>query len=120
MQRRQVLRASGAFLVSTAAAHAGADTGGTGSYDVTVGIEPATQGGDFLCKVAFQTAETGRLHEGQHTLKRGTTSTFTTGEGRPDGSAVDLTVDVTVGGSGERAQFVATITDHDRVISVQR
>jgi hypothetical protein len=96
------------------------DSSAIGAYDISLGIEPAKGPDEFLCRVSLRPAESGRIHQSEDTFKRGTNATMRMGEGRPDGSAIELVVEVTVDASGTSAGFVATITDRNKVVSVQR
>jgi hypothetical protein len=104
MNRRVALVGSGAVLVGAVAARARADASPTGSYDITLGVQPGKKEDDFLCRVALRPGESGRLHEAEGSFKRGTTGTLRTGERRPDGSAVDLT-----GASGGASQVIRRV-----------
>ena len=121
MHRREALLGSGAVLASSVALPAAAaGPAATGAYDISLGVEPAKGPDEFLCRVSLRPAESGQIHESEHAFKRGTNATMRTGEGRPDGSAIELVVEVTVDTSGTSAAFVATITDRTKVVSVQR
>jgi hypothetical protein len=75
---------------------------------------------DFLCKVSLRSAETPRVFEAEGSFKRGSTGTLRTGGGRPDGSLIDLVVEVTVDEPGQRAEFVAKVTDRGKLVTTQR
>jgi DMSO/TMAO reductase YedYZ molybdopterin-dependent catalytic subunit len=121
MHRREALLGSGVVLAAVAALPATAvESSATGAYDISLGVEPAKGGDEFLCRVSLRPAESGRIHQSEHAFKRGTNATMRMGEGRPDGSAIELLVEVTVDASGTSAAFVATITDRNKIVSVQR
>ena len=120
MNRRVALVGSGAVLATAIAGRSGAEANATGSYDISLGVEPGKKDDEFLCQVTLRSGESGRIYQHDGFFKRGTTGTVRTGEGRPDGSAIDLTVDVTVDTAGERAEFVAKVSDRGKLVSIQR
>ena len=120
MNRRVALLGSGAVLATAIASRTVADATATGSYDITLGVKPGKRDDKFLCQVSLRSGESGRIYQHDGFFKRGTTGTVRTGEGRPDGSAIDLTVDVTVDTAGERADFVAKVSDRGKLVSIQR
>jgi hypothetical protein len=120
MNRRVALVGSGAVLATAIASRTDAEANATGSYDITLGVQPGKKGDEFLCQVSLRSGESGRIYQQDGFFKRGTTGTVRTGEGRPDGSAIDLTVDVTVDTAGERAEFIAKVSDRGKLVSIQR
>jgi hypothetical protein len=121
MKRRAVLLGSGAMVAGAVALRA--DTGplgGSGTSDIGLGIEAARSTDEFLCRLTFRPAESGKLHERTDSFKRGTLTTIKVGEGRPDGSSIDLTVAVSVDPSGDRAECAVTITDRGKIVTIQR
>ena len=120
MKRRTALVGSGAVLVGAVAARVHAGASATGSYDITLGVQPGKKDDEFLCRVALRSGESGRVYETEGSFKRGTPATLRTGEGRPDGSEIDLTVEVTVDAPGQRAECVAKVSDRGKLVSIQR
>jgi hypothetical protein len=101
------------------AARAHAEASASGRYDITLGVQPGKKADEFLCRVGLRSGESGQIHETEGSFKRSSTGTLRTGEARRDGSAVDLTVEVTVDAPGQRAEFVARVSDRGKIISVQ-
>ena len=120
MKRRAALVGSGAVLVGAVGARVRADVSATGNYDITLGVQPGDKDDEFLCRVALRSGESGRMYQTEGAFKRGTTGTLRTGEGRPDGSVIDLAVDVTVDAPGQRAECVAKVSDRGKLVSIQR
>jgi hypothetical protein len=115
-----VLLGSGALVAGALARRADGEPAAAGAYDYSLSIEPAKTKDEYLCQVSLRSAEFGNIQEQAGSFKRGSTTTVRMGEGRPDGSAIDLVVDVKVDDSGERAEFIAKITDREKIVSVQR
>jgi len=120
MERRVALLGSGALVAGALARRADADPTATGAYDFSLDIEPAKTKEEFLCRVSLRSGESGRIYENEGSLKPGSPTTLRMGEGRPDGSAIELIINVNVDSSGDRAEIVAKITDREKVVSVQR
>lgn len=120
MERRTVLLGSGALVGGALARRAAGDPAAAGAYEFSLNIEPAKTKEEFLCRVSLRSGESRRIYEQEGSFKRGLTTTLRMGEGRPDGSALELIIDVNVDASGERAEMVAKITDREKIVSVQR
>ena len=120
MNRRVALVGSGAIVAGAMAARSSAEASATGNYDITLGVEPGKKEDEFLCRVSLRSGESGRIYQQEGSFKRGTTGTVRIGEGRPDGSAIDLTVDASVNGPGQQAEFIAKLSDRGKLVSIQR
>jgi hypothetical protein len=120
MKRRAALFGSGATLLGSTLAAATTSAPQPGPYDIVLGIEPGKTDNEFLCTVSLHSAETGHTQQADGSFKQGTTSALRVGQGRPDGSAIDLLVEVSVDASGRRADFVATVSDRGKVVTTQR
>lgn len=120
MNRRAALVGSGVVIAGAIASPAVAEVAPVGTYDITLGVKPGKDADEFLCRASLSSAEFGTIRESEASFKRGSTGTLRTGQARRDGSAVDLSVDVTVDAPGRRAEFVARISDRGRVVSTQR
>lgn len=120
MERRTVLLRAGAVLAGAVAVAAGTDSPSAVAYEVTLGIEPGKEADEFRCRVFFRSPESAQIHETEGSFKPDTTGTLRTGEGRPDGSAIEVMVEVSIDASGERAHFISKITDRDKVVGVRR
>jgi hypothetical protein len=120
MKRRAALFGSGAALLGGTLAIASTTDSQPASYDVDLGIQPGKADNEFLCTVSLHSGETGHTQQTDGSFKQGTTGTLRTGQGRADGSSIDLLVEVTVDASGSRAKFVATVSDRGTVVTTQR
>jgi hypothetical protein len=120
MDRRAAIVGSGALVTGAVIPLVGAESSVAGAYDVTLGVQPGKVPEEFLCKVSLRSDETPRMFETEGSFKRGSIGTLRTGGGRPDGTFIDIVVDVTVDGAGQRAEFVAKVTDRGKLVTTQR
>ena len=120
MNRRAAIVGSGVALAGAVASSVAAQPATSGAYDVTLKVQPSKKPDEYLCRISFRSGESGRIHESEVSFKSGSKYTHRLGEGRRDGSSIDLTVDVTVDDSGKWAEFATKVTDGTKTISVQR
>ena len=121
MNRRDVLTGTAAVLAGGRAfSSAESPVGSSGAYDISVSVEPGAEPDEFVCSTSLGPTESGKVHQTKGVFRRGSARTMRVGEGRPDGTSIDLTVDVSVHASGRSVEFVATVSDRGRVQTTQR
>ncbi len=120
MNRRAAIVSSGVLAAGAVTPRVSAAAAIANAYDITLGVECGKTADEFLCTASLRSGEPVKIFEAEGSFRRGSTGTLRAGGGRPDGTFIDLIVDVTVDGEGRRAEFVAKVTDRGNLVTTQR